>query len=94
MQLEVLFRLVAGTAEVVTEVAAEGVAGGVVDRVAEAVAEHLPEGGAPERVAEAAIEGELRGGVVLSRQKRLIWQRLRQGSLSQGLFWALLCGVF
>jgi len=56
LQLEVVFRLVEGTAEVVTEVAAEGVAGGMVDSVAEAVAEHAAEGGAPERVAEAATE--------------------------------------
>ncbi len=62
LQLEVVFRLVGGTAEVVTEAAAEGVAGGMVDSVAEAVAEHLPEGGAPERVAEAPTEGRAEEG--------------------------------
>ncbi len=57
MQLEGVFRLVEGTAEAVTEAAAEGVTGGMVDSVAEVVVEHAAEGGAPERVAEAATEG-------------------------------------
>jgi hypothetical protein len=58
-----VFRLVEGTAEVVTEAAAGGVAGGMVDSVAEVGAEHASEGGAPERVAESATEeGAEEGG--------------------------------
>jgi hypothetical protein len=47
LQLELVLRVVDGTAEVVTEAAAGGVAvaGGVVDSVAEAVAEHASGGG-------------------------------------------------
>ncbi len=98
MQLEVLFRLVAGTAEVVTEVAAEGVAGGVVDRVAEAVAEHAPEEGAPERVAEAAIEGgaEEGGGTKPAETVDMATAAAGEfvtGTLLGAVVWGILVGI-
>ena len=57
MQLEMVFRVVEGTAEVVTEAVAEGVAGGAVDSVAEHAAERGASEGASEGAAEVATEG-------------------------------------
>ena len=57
MQLEMMFRVVEGTAEVVTEAVAEGVAGGAVDSVAEHAAERGASEGASEGATEVATEG-------------------------------------